>query len=217
MMCANASGSGGLNTLVVTVDGADKNYVLIANSNCNGKNFWVYPSHADGVMYKSWSTIYWTGSEWIIGGQYGPASYDYASNSSDEARPPSGGWTGIGPYSVVSVAYAVIDLPTWTVAGYACATGNSGWNNPTFNGLYYRLNGSTTYFKVVAPSQFISNSEGAGIYTFHQGTVGFYLSGSGAVDSYYNRLTTNDQPPGQFDPNNVNDGTPAPTVTLGAC
>jgi hypothetical protein len=213
MMCANANQFA---TLRMTTDyNQVVDYVLINNSIYNGKKFWIAGSYSGSTLSYTTSIIYWTGSEWLIAGQYGIQGNNYATNSSDTLFPPVSGWVSLYPYTTTTVSYQSLNLPNNLIDDYACVTGNA-IGSDTFNGQYFRLqNQSTNTYHNILCSQQIINAYGTSI--FHQSTNLYYEKSGNTVDGFYDRLTDQSQPPGFWNSQDPYSGIPAPVVTLGAC
>ena len=202
-------------TLRVTSDNGNIDYVQISNSIYNGKKFWIAGSYDGSTLSYTTSIIYWTGSEWLIAGQYGIQGNDYATNSSDTEIPPVSGWVSLSPYTTTTVSYQSLNLPNNLVNDYACVTENAIGSN-TFNGQYFRLqNQSTNTYHNILCSQRIVNE--SGYSTFLQNVYLYYEKSGNSVDGFYDRLTDQSQPPGVWDSQDNNDGIPAPEVALGEC
>ena len=202
-------------TLRVTSDNGNIDYVQISNSIYNGKKFWIAGSYDGSTLSYTTSIIYWTGSEWLIAGQYGIQGNDYATNSSDTEIPPVSGWVSLSPYTTTTVSYQSLNLPNNLVNDYACVTGNA-IGSQTFNGQYFRLqNQSTNTYHNILCSQRIVNAYNWS--TFIQNNNDYYQKSGATVNGYYDRLTDQSQPPGVWDSQDNNDGIPAPEVALGEC
>lgn len=203
-------------TLRVTTDNNNiVDYVEISNSIYNGKKFWIAGSYSGSTLSYTTSIIYWTGSEWLIAGQYGIQGNDYAENSADTEVPPSSGWTPLSVYTTATVSYQSLNLPNNLVNDYACVTENAIGSN-TFNGQYFRLqNQSTNTYHNILCSQRIVNEYG--LSKFVQNIYLYYEKSGNSVDGFYDRLTDQSQPPGVWDSQDNNDGNPAPEVALGEC
>ena len=202
-------------TLRVTIDNGNIDYVQISNSIYNGKKFWIAGSYDGSTLSYTTSIIYWTGSEWLIAGQYGIQGNDYATNSSDTEIPPVSGWVSLSPYTTTTVSYQSLNLPNNLVNDYACVTGNA-IGSQTFNGQYFRLqNQSTNTYHNILCSQRIVNAYNWS--AFIQNNNDYYQKSGATVNGYYDRLTDASQPPGFWNSQDPYSGIPAPEVALGEC
>jgi hypothetical protein len=167
----------------------------------NGKPFFTSES--------GFPSVYWDSSQWIMMDGYENPRF---SNSTDSEIPPSGEWVdenGIPPVAG-SMAYSDIDMNFFgPVTSYVCVTGNSGYNNPSFNGLYYASNNDPSYRKLQAGRQTLENlnpSQDGYTYVFKKNGNYAYLGTTltGFYDGYYDEY-------------GEDHGDPAPTVTMGEC
>jgi hypothetical protein len=167
----------------------------------NGKPFFTSES--------GFPSVYWDSSQWIMMDGYENPRF---SNSTDSEIPPSGEWVdenGIPPVAG-SMAYSDIDMNFFgPVTSYVCVTGNSGYNNPSFNGLYYASNNDPSYRKLQAGRQTLENlnpSEDGYTYVFKKNGNYAYLGTT--LTSFYT---------GYYDEYGEDHDDPAPTVTMGEC
>jgi hypothetical protein len=173
----------------------------------NGKKFFSQI----GTPANYSSHIFWNGTYWFYNRGNGTTIY---FNSTDSELPPSGLWQPAsdlppGPwipaqgFTTGTLTYEYIYTPPFVEPDYLCVTGNSGYNNPSFNGQYYGYGGAGWVHIGVSwqtnDGSTISNSA-----TFYTQSTSAYESTTG-LTGFYDSLDTN-----IF-------GYPAPTVSLGSC
>jgi len=164
-------------------------------------------------------SLFWDGSQWLINSAYSYAAPMFLSNSTNTFLPASAGWVYYeanqpSRNDVVTITFETIEgLSDVAITGSICVSGNSGYNNPSFDGQYYSLDGGETYRNILAGgltlNRLIPNYN---FYDFISNYVTLYRGATNSITSYYE----------PYDPDNYwNEGFgpeyPAPTVTMGEC
>ena len=172
----------------------------------NGKKFFSQI----GASSNNSIHVFWNGTYWFYNRGNGVTLY---FNSTDSELPPSGLWQPAsdlppGPWIIAqgfttgTLTYQVIQTPPFVAPVYVCVTGNSGYNNPSFNGQYYGYVGSNEWVHIGVSWQTVGSN--SGIATFYDFSFPAYESTTG-LTGFYETLDINYY------------GYPSPTVTLGAC
>jgi DNA-binding beta-propeller fold protein YncE len=173
----------------------------------NGKKFFTQI----GTASNNSSHIFWNGTYWFYNRGNGTTIY---FNSTNSALPPSGLWQPAsdlppGPwipaqgFTTGTLTYEYIYTPPFVEPDYLCVTGNSGYNNPSFNGQYYGYGGAG-WVHIGVSWQTNDGSTTSNIATFYTQSTSAYESTTGLTTFY------------QSSDINIF-GYPAPTVSLGTC